>query len=188
MDIEKKAPSLSEKTHTDGGDDISLATSRASTASDISHHDSDRKSTTSTTIRATVSRTTSVHPDAVVVERKDRRGFFAQLCLIPEVENAYHYVNRTKWVVTAIVAFCGMAGPSGSAIAMPVLGDIARQFGASAVVANMSVGIYMLAMGVCPIWWSAYRWVVTSIFISSIGNPFLVGTVTDLHLDDTDTN
>lgn len=157
VDIEKTAFPDTEKIIAEHDDEISIATSRASTVSDVDNRNKDGKSTASAAIRATVSRTTSVHPDAVVVERRDRRGLFARLCFIPEVEDAYHYVNRTKWVVTAIVAFCGMAGPSGSAIAMPVLGDIAKQFGSSAVVTNMSVGVYMLAMGVCPVWWSAYR-------------------------------
>jgi MFS family permease len=44
----------------------------------------------------------------------------------------------------------------GSAIVMPVLGEIARDFNASPVLANMSVAVYMLAMGIFPLWWSSF--------------------------------
>jgi hypothetical protein len=132
-------------------DSISIAASRAST---ISEDDSNESQ--SPPARATLSRTTSVTPDARIVDRNKRRGLLARFSLIPEVENAYHYVNRTKWIVTSIVAFCGIAGPMGSAIVMPVLGEIARDFNASPVLANMSVAVYMLAMGIFPLWWSSF--------------------------------
>ena len=132
-------------------DEISIAPSAASTISE------DDQNIQPKAIHTTaLSRTTSVRPEAVIVGRSHRRGLFAQCCLIPEVENAYDYVNRTKWIITIIIAFCGMCGPMGSAIVMPVLQEIRTDFGASAVTANMSVAVYMLAMGIFPIWWSSF--------------------------------
>ncbi|PVI08709.1 MFS general substrate transporter [Periconia macrospinosa] len=103
-----------------------------------------------------LTRTTSVTPEAVIIERRLRRGLLARLTVIPEVANSYHYTRRTKWFITTIVAFCAMAGPMGSAIVMPVLRDIAHHFGASPTVANMSVAVYMLSMSIFPLWWSSF--------------------------------
>ncbi|KAF2737476.1 MFS general substrate transporter [Polyplosphaeria fusca] len=132
-------------------DEISIAPSRAST--DSGHPEFPQSNPNPP---ATLSRTTSVNPDAVIVDRRNRRGLFARLSLIPEVENPYHYTQKTKWLITIIIAFCGMAGPMGSAIVMPVLQEIAQHFGASNTIANMSVAVYMLAMGIFPLWWSSF--------------------------------
>ncbi|KAL5417905.1 hypothetical protein PMIN03_001394 [Paraphaeosphaeria minitans] len=105
---------------------------------------------------ATLTKTTSVNPEAVVVHRKNRRGLFGSLTIIPEVENSYHYARKTKWFITAIVAACAMGAPMGSAIVMPALQDIAKAFGASSTLANMSVAVYMLSMAIFPLWWSSF--------------------------------
>ncbi|KAF2683159.1 MFS general substrate transporter [Lentithecium fluviatile CBS 122367] len=133
-------------------DAISIASSHATT---ISEHDAE-KAGTRPALPTSLSRTTSVLPDAVIVERKYRRGLFGRLTLIPEVENANHYARKTKWFITTIVAFCAMAAPMGSAIVMPVLQDIGKEFHASSTVANMSVAVYMLSMSIFPLWWSSF--------------------------------
>lgn len=132
-------------------DTISVAHSQASTISEDEENGPPAHRS-----RTNISRTTSVTPDAVIVPRRNRRGLFAHLTLIPEVECAYDYVPRTKWIITSIVAVCGVVGPMGSAIVLPVLGDIAKEFDASPVLANMSVAVYMLAMGIFPLWWSSF--------------------------------
>ncbi|KAF2271771.1 MFS general substrate transporter [Westerdykella ornata] len=132
-------------------DAMSIANFRATTISE-----DEENGTPEPRPRTTISRTTSVTPDAVIVPRRNRRGLLSHLTLIPEVECAYHYANRTKWIITSIVAFCGIVGPMGSAIVLPVLGGIAKDFDASPVIANMSVAVYMLAMGIFPLWWSSF--------------------------------
>lgn len=52
----------------------------------------------------------------VIVPRKERRGLFAQLALIPEVERPYDYSRKTKWMITTIVAFAAAGSPLGSNI------------------------------------------------------------------------
>ncbi|KAJ4299179.1 hypothetical protein N0V90_004423 [Kalmusia sp. IMI 367209] len=133
-------------------DAISIAHSKATT---VSEHDEEKATARPEPPRA-LSRTTSVIPDAVIVERRMRRGLFGQLTIIPEVENSYHYARRTKWFITTIVAFCAMAAPMGSAIVMPALQDIAIGFGSSTTIANMSVAVYMLSMSIFPLWWSSF--------------------------------
>jgi len=104
----------------------------------------------------TLTRTTSVTPDAIIVDRRNRRGLLGRLTIIPEVENSHNYARRTKWFITTIVAVCAMAAPMGSSIVMPALQDIAKGFGATPIVANMSVAVYMLAMSIFPLWWSSF--------------------------------
>ena len=105
---------------------------------------------------ATLSRTTSVTPEAAVIPRAERRGLLARFALIPEVQNPYHYSRKTKWLLTFIISFCAMAGPMGSAIVMPVLQDISKAFDARHEVTNMSVAVYMLSMAIFPLWWSSF--------------------------------
>ncbi|ORY08325.1 major facilitator superfamily domain-containing protein [Clohesyomyces aquaticus] len=134
-------------------DSISTAPSHTST---ISEHDQATQDEDQPHRPTTVSRTTSITPDAIIVDRRDRRGMFSGLTLIPEVKDPYHYARNTKWLLTVIIAFCGMAAPMGSAIVMPVLQDIAKEFHANHTVANMSVAVYMLAMSIFPLWWSSF--------------------------------
>jgi multidrug resistance protein len=137
-------------------DEISIAQSRASTSSDHSSTDPGEVSSKAKKRPATLSRTTSVLPDAILVPRTQRRGLLARFTLIPEVENPYHYTRKTKWFLTFIVAFCAMAAPMGSAIVMPVLHEISIVFNASKTVTNMSVAVYMLSMSIFPLWWSSF--------------------------------
>jgi multidrug resistance protein len=137
-------------------DEISIAQSRASTSSDNSSTDPGEVSSKAKKRPATLSRTTSVLPDAILVPRTQRRGLLARFTLIPEVENPYHYTRKTKWFLTFIVAFCAMAAPMGSAIVMPVLHEISIVFNASKTVTNMSVAVYMLSMSIFPLWWSSF--------------------------------
>jgi multidrug resistance protein len=136
--------------------EISRPASRASTSSDHSSTDAEAASSTTKTRPATLARTTSVIPDAILIPRTQRRGLLARFTLIPEVENSYHYTRKTKWLITFIVAFCAMAAPMGSAIVMPVLHEISIVFDATHTVTNMSVAVYMLSMSIFPLWWSSF--------------------------------
>lgn len=53
---------------------------------------------------------------AAVTPRNKRRGLFARLAIIPEVEQPYDYSNRTKWTITAIVALSAAGAPFGAGI------------------------------------------------------------------------
>ena len=135
-------------------DSISISPSHASTATEHTHHSSATPEKKSRPV--TLSRTTSVTPDAVIVPRAQRRGLLARFTLIPEITNPVHYARRTKWFLTFIVAFCAMAAPMGSAIVMPVLHEISIAFDATHTVTNMSVAVYMLSMSIFPLWWSSF--------------------------------
>lgn len=63
-----------------------------------------------------LSQTTSIVPPPVTVPRNKRRGLFANLAVLPEVEVPKHYDRKTKWFITFVVSVCGAAAPMGSAI------------------------------------------------------------------------
>ncbi|KAG8158666.1 hypothetical protein KVR01_011788 [Diaporthe batatas] len=92
----------------------------------------------------------------VVVPRKERRGLFAQLALIPEVERPYDYTRKTKWMVTFIVAAAACTAPLGSSILYPALAEMAEYFHTTETIINLSVAFYMLAMSIFPLWWSSF--------------------------------
>jgi multidrug resistance protein len=141
---------LSNEKTAEEEDAISIAHSHTSTAPTVRS-----KQATNTTRPATLTRATSVTPDAIIIPRAHRRGLLARFTLIPEVQNPYHYSRPTKWFLTFIVAFCAMAAPMGSAIVMPVLREISIAFGASHTITNMSVAVYMLSMAMFPLFWSS---------------------------------
>lgn len=65
----------------------------------------------------TRSRASSTRSRALsIVARSKRRGFLAQLTTIPEVDNPYHYTNKTKWTITLIIALAAAVSPMGSSI------------------------------------------------------------------------
>ncbi|KAI9167702.1 MFS transporter OpS2 [Paramyrothecium foliicola] len=107
--------------------------------------------------RPTRSRASSQRSRALtVVPRSKRRGLFGSLAIIPEVERPYDYKNSTKWAITMTVALATAAAPLGSTIFYPALPVLSREFGASETITNLSVALYMLAMSIFPLWWSAF--------------------------------
>ncbi|KAI1140316.1 MFS general substrate transporter [Hypoxylon sp. FL0543] len=91
-----------------------------------------------------------------IVPRLKRRGFLAQLTLVPEVERPYEYPNKVKWTITAFIALAACAAPMGSAIFYPALPEMAKDLHASPTVVNLTVALYMLAMSIFPLWWSSF--------------------------------
>ncbi|KAK9775546.1 putative Major facilitator superfamily (MFS) profile domain-containing protein [Seiridium cardinale] len=91
-----------------------------------------------------------------IVPRTKRRGLFAQLSVLPEVNRPHDYSNRVKWTITTFVAIAGAAAPMGSAIFYPALPEMSREFGVTSTVVNLSVAFYMLSMSIFPLWWSSF--------------------------------
>ncbi|KAL7623071.1 hypothetical protein AAE478_006750 [Parahypoxylon ruwenzoriense] len=91
-----------------------------------------------------------------IVPRLKRRGFLAQLTLIPEVERPYEYPSKAKWMITAFIALAACAAPMGSAIFYPALPSMSQDLDASPTVVNLTVAMYMLAMSIFPLWWSSF--------------------------------
>ncbi|KAI0107169.1 major facilitator superfamily domain-containing protein [Nemania sp. FL0031] len=105
-------------------------------------------------VRSTTSSVLSRH--AVPVPKDARRGLLPWLSLVPEVDKPYNYSNGVKWIVTLVVAAAACAGPMGSAIIYPCLGEIAADLHVSKTVVNLSIAVYMLSMSIFPLWWSSF--------------------------------
>ncbi len=58
------------------------------------------------------------YPAAVLIARNKRRGLLGRLTVLAEIENPYHYQRTKKWLITAVVASCGVVGPFSSAITL----------------------------------------------------------------------
>ncbi|KAF4550362.1 MFS-type transporter-like protein 65 [Elsinoe fawcettii] len=115
------------------------------------------------------SKASSVKRDIIKVPRSQRRGLLARFAVIPEVENPYDLPNKTKWVITAVVALSAVAAPMGSTLVFPGLIDIVNDFGSTPFIGNLSVAFYMLAMSIFPLWWSSFSETLgrRTIYISS---------------------
>ncbi|QDS71117.1 hypothetical protein FKW77_009648 [Venturia effusa] len=131
------------------------ASANSSTHSETDHEDSIHEET----LRPQPSRTSSYRSASYyppIVPRHLRRGLLSRFTLVPEVTQPYHYPNRTKWLITFTVALAAAAAPMGSAIIMPSLGPMSRDFEVSSTIANLSVALYMLSMSIFPLWWSSF--------------------------------
>ncbi|OKL55975.1 hypothetical protein UA08_08755 [Talaromyces atroroseus] len=88
--------------------------------------------------------------------KRINRGLLPCVVLISTPVTAKEVNRRVKHVLTLIVSLAGMAAPLGSTILMPVLKDIAKSFGTTPTVVNLSVAFYSLAVAFTPLWWSYF--------------------------------
>lgn len=91
-----------------------------------------------------------------IVPRSKRRGLLGRFALIPEVGRPYDYSNKTKWLITLVVALAAAAAPLGSAIFYPALPQIADDLHTTPTITNLSVAMYMISMSIFPLWWSSF--------------------------------
>jgi hypothetical protein len=104
---------------------------------------------------------------STVIPRNKRRGLFAQLVIgIPEIDDPIQYSPKTKNVIVFIIAFAAIAAPMGyvlrevsvnfrSAIYLPALPHVIAGLNTNSTLVNLTVALYMLALGLFPLWWSA---------------------------------
>lgn len=85
-----------------------------------------------------------------------RRGLLARLLVIPELDDARNYTPNIKFVIVIIVAFAGISGPMGTSIILPAVSDVSQDLDTTSSIVNVSVGIYLISLGVFPIWWSNF--------------------------------
>lgn len=90
------------------------------------------------------------------VSMSQRRGPLVFLTLIPEFDDARNYLKSTKLLIVLIVALAGTTGPMGTSIMLPAVTDMARDLNTSVSTVNVSVGVYLLSLGIFPMWWSNF--------------------------------
>lgn len=87
---------------------------------------------------------------------KKRRGLLSSLTLIPEVSDARNYPPLIKHCIVGVVACAGISGPMGTSIILPAVNDITANLHTLEGTVNVSVGIYLISMGIFPMWWSNF--------------------------------
>lgn len=97
-----------------------------------------------------------VGPDSHNVPIAQRRGLLAFLTVIPEFDDARNYLPAIKLVIVLIVAFAGTTGPMGTLIMLPAIDNVSADLGTSVSIVNVSVGIYLISLGIFPMWWSNF--------------------------------
>ncbi|KAH3666300.1 hypothetical protein OGAPHI_004489 [Ogataea philodendri] len=106
---------------------------------------------------ASLSKTSSVKFDkSKIVPKSQRRGMFAYLLIIPEYDNPRDLPPMIKYIIVFNVAFCAMMGPMGTSILLPASDSLIEDLHTSVTIVNISIGIYLISLGVFPLWWSSF--------------------------------
>lgn len=90
-----------------------------------------------------------------IVPKSERRGLLPQLAIIPEFKDARDYPPMMKKMIVFLIAFSSMMGPMGTSIIFPAINSITTEFKTSVIMVNVSIGVYLLSLGVFPLWWSS---------------------------------
>ncbi|CAI4055232.1 hypothetical protein SKDZ_02G1460 [Saccharomyces kudriavzevii ZP591] len=90
-----------------------------------------------------------------IVPKSERRGLLPHLALIPEFKDARDYPPMMKKMIVFLIAFSSMMGPMGTSIIFPAINAITTEFKTSVIMVNVSIGVYLLSLGVFPLWWSS---------------------------------
>lgn len=93
--------------------------------------------------------------DDPYVPKSERRGLFPQICLVREKKEPRDYNASIKMLIVFTISFAAMVGPMGGSIFLPAITNIAADFGATKGIVNVSYGLYVLSLGIFPIWWSS---------------------------------
>lgn len=90
-----------------------------------------------------------------IVPKSERRGLLSQFCVVPEVTDPRDYPSNIKWFLTGVVSLAAMAAPLGTSIMLPGIDDVAAGLNTTKNLVNISFGIYLLSLGIFPIYWSS---------------------------------
>lgn len=87
--------------------------------------------------------------------KEKRMGLFSSVTLIPEAVDPRKYLERVKLIIVLVVAFAALSGPMGTSIILPAIENLTEQLQTTTSIANISVGIYLISLGIFPLWWSS---------------------------------
>lgn len=102
-----------------------------------------------------ISKISSLRDKSLVVPRSERRGLLTNLAIIPEYKDSREYPRHLKSFIVLIIAYGAVMGPMGTSIIFPAIGPLVADFDTSTIMVDVSVGIYLLSLGIFPIWWSS---------------------------------
>ncbi|ODV83551.1 hypothetical protein CANARDRAFT_9371 [[Candida] arabinofermentans NRRL YB-2248] len=130
------------------------ATDKSTRTSDILNDEETEPIQKSSTNLSRIS-TIKFDPSKIVPKNK-RRGLLANLCLIPEYENPRELPKNVKYLTVLIVAVCAIIGPMGTSILLPATDSVVDELNTTVTIVNISIGIYLITLGVFPLWWSNF--------------------------------
>lgn len=102
-----------------------------------------------------ISKISTLKDKSLMVSKNNRRGLFSNLSIIPEYKDAREYPPLFKTLIVFLIAYASMMGPMGTSIIFPAINPIASDLNTTKMNVNVSVGVYILSLGVFPIWWSS---------------------------------
>lgn len=102
-----------------------------------------------------LSKKSTLRDKNLTVARNQRRGVLANFSLVPEYKDARDYPPKLKAFIIFLIAYAAMMGPMGTSIIFPSITSIEKDFDTTTMMVNVSVGIYLLSLGVLPLWWSS---------------------------------
>ncbi|KAL6938587.1 hypothetical protein ACO0OL_001134 [Hanseniaspora opuntiae] len=91
-----------------------------------------------------------------VVPYKERQGILSRFCIIQQYKDPHLYPDAVKVFIVFICAVAAIIGPFQASILFPALRDIEREYKTTATKTNISVGVYLLALGIFPIYHSSF--------------------------------
>lgn len=91
-----------------------------------------------------------------VVPYKERQGILSRFCVIQQYKDPHLYPDSVKVFIVFICAVAAIIGPFQASILFPALRDIEREYKTTATKTNISVGVYLLALGIFPIYHSSF--------------------------------
>ncbi|KAL6950083.1 hypothetical protein ACO0QE_000753 [Hanseniaspora vineae] len=91
----------------------------------------------------------------LIVPRNKRNGLFSRFSLLQQYKDAREYPKPIKNLLVFIVAAVSIAGPMGTSIIFPCIESLEQDLNTTTDKVNIAVGIYLLGLGIFPIWWSS---------------------------------
>lgn len=91
-----------------------------------------------------------------LVPYKERQGILSRFCIIQQYKDPHLYPDAVKVFIVFICAVAAIIGPFQASILFPALRDIEREYKTTATKTNISVGVYLLALGIFPIYHSSF--------------------------------
>ncbi|VEU23125.1 DEKNAAC104159 [Brettanomyces naardenensis] len=113
-----------------------------------------RRSSTAISIIEKV--TTIKFDDSKIVPKNERRGLFHQLTVLPEYVNPRELPGKLRHFFVFIIAFVAMVGPMGTSILFPATDNAVADLHTTVSIFNVAVGVYLITLGVIPMWWSNF--------------------------------
>lgn len=118
--------------------------------------DAEEKSTELKKSSTLLSKVTSIKiDDTKIVPASERRGILAKFCIVPEYQDARELPDNLRKFIVFVIAFCAMLGPMGTSILLPASDDAVRDLDTTITILNVAIGVYLITLGVVPLWWSS---------------------------------